>query len=98
MRQPPHPHAMQAKAQLGSELGQDLVGPLPARGGIAEDADVVAPGDLPARDIEHVPEQAAERGPEDVQNAQRRLGAAGSVLRAQNQRSLMTIVSPGRIG
>jgi hypothetical protein len=83
-----HRHPGDAESEQRPELGKHLVGPLAAGRRIAEQPDVVPALGLRAGHIEHVPKQAAERSPEDVQDAVPCL--------AQNQRSLMTIVSPGR--
>jgi hypothetical protein len=56
----------------------------------------VATFGLPLGDIQHMAEQAADGRTEDVQYSERLHRADIPPGRAQNQRSLMTIVSPGR--
>ena len=62
-----------------------------------------------AGDVDDMAEQAADRRPEDVQDAKRRAEARGvrmareggevpARLGVQNHRSLITMVSPGRTG
>lgn len=98
MREPPHRDAVEAEPELRPELRQRFVGPLAAGGRVAEDADLVTACDLPASDVENMAEQPSERRPEDVQDPQGRLGSPDWCQIGQNQRSLMTIVSPGLIG
>ncbi len=109
VRVAPHRHAGDAEREPRPELVEGLGGALAAGRGIAEDADVEAARDLRPGDVDDMAEQAADRGPEDVQDAKRRAEArcvrmaceGGEVparLGVQNHRSLITMVSPGRTG
>jgi hypothetical protein len=89
---------METELQPGTELGEGIGRALPAACRIAEDPDLMTARDLSVRHVEDVPEQAAERSPEDVQDTERPCPGIRWVAVTQNQRSLMTIVSPGRIG
>jgi hypothetical protein len=105
-----HGDARQAEGEAGTQAFKKLRGTGSTGRGIAQDADLVAAFDLAAGQVEDMTEQAADRRPEDVQDAKarrtvrQRLGdRAGALVRraalkVQNQRSLMTMVSPGFIG
>ena len=60
---------------------------------VADDADVMAARGLAARDIEDVPENAADRRAGDVHDLER-----FEIGHGQNQRSQTSMVSPGRSG
>ena len=66
-----HRHAAESpSASDGASLRKLLVGARAAGAAVGDQADAVAARDLLARKIEHVAEQAADRGAEHVQNIQ----------------------------
>ncbi|MDF3062103.1 MAG: hypothetical protein K0S06_2212 [Microvirga sp.] len=103
-----HRNAGDAELETRPKLGERLGGTLAAGRGIAEDADLQPARDLRPRHVDDVAEEPADRRAEDVQDAQptarvrdvggRERDRAGMRLGVQNQRSLITIVSPGRTG
>jgi hypothetical protein len=72
---------MDAQPAKPSDIGERLVGRSPAGEGIAHNPDLVAQGVKALQQVAHRAEKAADRGPEEGDDAHR-LGLAG-----QNQRS-----------
>ena len=77
-----HRHAGKPERQPRCELGKLLLGALAAGAPVGDQADAVAARDLLARKIEHVAEQAADRGAEYVENVQRPHGTVPARLTA----------------
>ena len=74
-------------SRCGSSCGQRGLGARAAIGG-GDQADGMAARVLLARKVDDVAEQAADRRPQDVKDAER----------CHSQRSAMLMVSPGRTG
>ena len=69
-------------ASAGASLAELLLGALAAGAPVGDQADAMTARDLLARQIEHVAEQAADRGAEYVENVQRPHGTVPARLTA----------------
>ena len=61
-----------AEREMWREVAEDLVGARAARAGIDDEPDAMAAFDLLAREIDHMPKQAAERRPQDMDDLEAR--------------------------
>ena len=80
-----HRHAGEAEREVRGEGRERRIGALAAGRGIGHDADLVAARGLAAREIDHVAEQPADRGAQDVQDLERAIRPA-IVLRTSARR------------
>jgi hypothetical protein len=76
---------MNTERQMGRDLIEKLGFMGAAGGGIADDPDLMARRDLRMREVTHMPEDAAHRRPETMQNAERLTHSADPL--DQNKRS-----------
>ena len=92
MRLAANGEAINTELQFRCDLFQGNLGTLSAGKAIGKDADRMATLGLTCGKIENMPENAADRCTDSVQDAKRRVGRLGH---CQNQRSATTTVSPG---
>src|SRR3984885_5614142 len=64
--------ALEAELEAGCKLGENGFGARAAGGAVDEKADLMAAPGLALHQIDHVPEQTAERGAQNVQDLQAR--------------------------
>ena len=91
---PAHRDAGQAERELARQRRECRIRARAAGRGIRHDADLMAARGLPARKVDHVAEQPADRRAQDVED----LEGPSPRHRRQNQRSAIWMVSPGRTG
>ena len=77
--------ALEAERQAGCKLGKNGFGPRATRGAVDEQTDLMAAPGLALHQIDHMPEQAAERGAQDVQDFQARRVRSGLRLRRRGE-------------
>ena len=89
-----HRDAMDAELETGRDLGERRRGALAAGQAVGHDADGVPALGLAVGEVEDVADDAADGRAHRVKDAQRLVVGR---CHGQNQRSLMTTVSPGRM-
>ena len=75
-----------SRGQAGRKLGKNGFGARAARGAVDEQTDLMPAPGLALHQIDHMPEQAAERGAQDVQDFQARRARSALRMRRRGER------------